>query len=94
MTRASHGLAPRLTPFDDSSCWETLVSMARAFGSVADRDTYLAHHFPERRHTEIPGVLSVAGGCISLYDDIIVFHDDLAVLMGLVPDNVMDRAIR
>jgi hypothetical protein len=70
------------------------MSTARAFGSVANRDNYLAHHFPERRRTDIPGVLLVAGGCISLYDDIILFHDDLAVIMGLVPDNVMDSAIR
>ncbi|MDQ6733676.1 MAG: hypothetical protein M3Z35_06095 [Nitrospirota bacterium] len=70
------------------------MSTARAFGSVADRDTYLARHFPERQHTDIPGILSVAGGCISLYGDIILFHDDLAVIMGLVPDRVMDSVIR
>ncbi|HET7059008.1 MAG TPA: hypothetical protein VFI05_09760 [Nitrospiraceae bacterium] len=70
------------------------MSTARAFGSVADRDAYLAQHFPERQRTDIPGVLLVAGGCISLYDDIVLFHDDLAVIMGLVPDNVMDSAIR
>ena len=62
------------------------MSMARAFGSVTARDSYVAQHFVERARTDIPGVLSVAGGCISLYDDIIVFHDDLGVLMGLAPD--------
>jgi hypothetical protein len=70
------------------------MSTVRAFESVADRDTYLARHFSERQPTDIPGVLSVAGGCISLYDDIILFHDDLAVIMGFVPDKVMDSAIR
>lgn len=70
------------------------MSTARAFGSVADRDNYLAHYFSERQCTDIPGVLSVAGGCISLYDDIILFHDDLPVIMGLVPDNVLDSAIQ
>jgi hypothetical protein len=71
------------------------MSTALAFGSVIDRDRYLVHYFPERQRTDIPGVLSVAGGCISLYDDIILFHDDLAVIMGLLPDdNVMDSAIR
>ena len=70
------------------------MSTARAFESVANRDTYLARHFPERQSTDIPGVLSVAGGCISLYDDIILFHDDLAVIMGLVPDKVTDSVIR
>lgn len=62
------------------------MTVARAFGSVTARDSYLAQHFVERQQTDVPGVLSVAGGCISLYDDIIVFHDDLAVLMGLAPD--------
>jgi hypothetical protein len=70
------------------------MSVARAFGSVAKRDHYLEKYFPERRHTDIPGVLSSAGGCISMYDDIILFHDDLAVIMGLIPDRIMDSAIR
>ena len=70
------------------------MSLARAFGSVGARDNYLARYFPERQRTDIPGVLSIAGGCISLYDDIILFHDDLAVIMGLVPDNVVDSALR
>ncbi len=70
------------------------MSVARVFGSVTERDHYLANHFAERQHTEIPGVLSVAGGCISMYDDIILFHDDLALIMGLVPDKVMDSTIR
>jgi hypothetical protein len=70
------------------------MSTARAFGSVTERDHYLAQHFAERQRTDVPGVLSVAGGCISLYDDIIVFHDDLAVLMGLAPEKVPGSAIR
>jgi hypothetical protein len=70
------------------------MSTARAFESVADRNAYLARHFSERQPTDISGVLSVAGGCISLYDDIILFHDDLAVIMGLVPDKVTDSVIR
>ena len=70
------------------------MSTVRAFESVADRNAYLARHFSERQPTDIPGVLSVAGGCISLYDDIILFHDDLAVIMGLVPDKVTDSVIR
>lgn len=70
------------------------MSMARAFGSVTERDHYLAKYFPERRRTDIPGVLATAGGCISMYDDIVLFHDDLAVILGLIPDKVMDRAIR
>lgn len=70
------------------------MSIARAFGSIVERDRYLAHHFPERRSSEFPGVLSVAGGCISVYDDIILFHDDLAILMGVVRDKAMDGATR
>jgi hypothetical protein len=70
------------------------MSVARAFGSVTERDQYLVKYFPERRHTDIPGVLSAAAGCISLYDDIILFHDDLAVIMGLIPDKTVDSAIR
>jgi hypothetical protein len=70
------------------------MSTARAFESVADRNTYLERHFPERQPTDIHGVLLVAGGCISLYDDIILFHDDLAAIMGLVPDTVTDSIIR
>lgn len=70
------------------------MSLARAFGSVTERDHYLAKYFPERRHTDIPGVLCCAGGCISTYDDIILFHDDLAIVMGLIPDKIMDSAIR
>lgn len=66
------------------------MSVARAFGSVTERDHYLVKYFPERRHTDIPGVLSAAGGCISLYDDIILFHDDLAVIMGLIPDRTRE----
>jgi hypothetical protein len=69
------------------------MSLARAFGSVTERDDYLAKYFPERRHTDIPGVLSSAGGCISTYDDIILFHDDLAIVMGLIPNKIIDRAI-
>jgi hypothetical protein len=60
---------------------------------VTERDDYLAKYFPERRHTDIPGVLSSAGGCISTYDDIILFHDDLAIVMGLIPNKIIDRAI-
>lgn len=70
------------------------MSLARVFGSVGDRDHYLDRYFPERRRTDIPGVLSVAGGCISVYDDIILFHDDLAVIMGLVSGHVMESARR
>ncbi|MEP6888870.1 MAG: hypothetical protein ABI945_11205 [Nitrospirales bacterium] len=70
------------------------MSVARAFGSVTERDHYLAKYFPERRHTDIPGVLLATGGCISMYDDIILFHDDLAVIMGLIPEKIVDNAIR
>ncbi|HKN86576.1 MAG TPA: hypothetical protein VJV04_06945 [Nitrospiraceae bacterium] len=66
------------------------MSLALSYGSGIDRDNYLARYFPERRRTDIPGVLSVAGGYISVYDDIILFHDDLAVMIGLVPDNGME----
>ena len=70
------------------------MSMARAFGSVMERDHYLAKYFPERQPTDIPGVLATAGGCISIYDDIVLFHDDLSVILGLSPDQMMDRAIQ
>lgn len=69
------------------------MSMARAFGSVTERDHYLAKYFPERQRTDIPGVLATAGGCISLYDDIVLFHDDLSVILGLTSDQIMNRAI-
>lgn len=68
------------------------MSVARMFGSVAERNDYLTHYFPERHGTDVPGVLSVAGGCISIYDDIILFHDDLAVVMGVVSDQPTDKA--
>lgn len=68
------------------------MSLALAYRSGVDRDNYLARYFPERRPTDIPGVLWVAGGYISLYDNIILFHDELAVIMGLVPDNAMECA--
>lgn len=68
------------------------MSIARMFGSVAERNEYLTQYFPERHQTEVPGVLSVAGGCISVYDDIILFHDDLAVVMGVASDRTTDKA--
>ena len=70
------------------------MSRAHAFGSVTARNEYLARHFPERQPTDVPGVLAVAGGCISVYDDIILFHDDLAVIMGCTPNMSMDGATR
>jgi hypothetical protein len=70
------------------------MSVAHAFGSVTARNNYLAQHFPERQLTDVPGVLAVAGGCISVYDDIILFHDDLAIIMGRIPNMLMDSATR
>ena len=86
-----HGAAPRIDGFMVIRM-ESLLSLALAYRSGIDRDNYLARYFPERRTTDIPGVLSVAGGYISLYGNIILFHDELAVIMGLVPDNAMESA--
>jgi hypothetical protein len=52
----------------------------------------LTQYFSERHPSEVPGVFSVAAGCISVYDDIILFHDDLAVVMGVRSERTTEKA--
>jgi|GEM_PF-3197011 hypothetical protein len=68
------------------------MSVARMFGSIAERNDYLTQYFSERHPSEVPGVFSVAAGCISVYDDIILFHDDLAVVMGVRSERTTEKA--
>lgn len=46
----------------------------RRFETTAERNAWIAEHFPERKATEVPGGYVVDGGMLGVYLDEVTFY--------------------